>query len=198
LNLLDLLLLAIVAASVAAGFVAGFARGVIGFVAVIGGILFGLWFYGMPAEWLENHGVHAHAAASILGFLVVFFTFQLAGGITGKIIAKLFKWTGLSVVDRLLGAGFGLVRGVLAAVAFVAVMLAFTPSPIPNWMVNSTLLPYAMDASHLCASLAPRALTDAFRRSMDEVRKAWDDQSHKSLDRAKNRKQKSELKRIDQ
>ena len=197
-NLLDLLLLVIVAASLAAGFVAGFARGVIGFVAVLGGILSGFWFYGIPADWLEHHGAGSHTAANILGFLLVFFAFQLVGGITGKIVAKIFKWTGLSFFDRLLGAGFGFVRGVLAAVAFVAVLMAFTPSPPPNWMVDSALLPYAIDASHVCAALAPHALTDAFRTSMDQIRKAWDDQASRATNRGKDRKSKTELKKIDQ
>jgi membrane protein required for colicin V production len=189
------LLIVILAASVAAGFTAGFARAAIGFVAVIGGILFGFWFYGIPADWL-HHYISSPTASNILGFLVVFFTFQLVGGIVGKIIAKLFKWTGLSFIDRILGAGFGFVRGALAAVALVAVLMAFTPAPPPNWMVNSTLLPYAIDASHACAALAPRALTEAFRISMNEIRKVWDDQVRKSLNHGD--KSKSELKKIDQ
>jgi len=194
-NLLDLLLIVILAGSVAAGFVAGFARAAIGFVAVIGGILCGFWFYGIPANWLHRY-ISSTTASNILGFMVVFFGFQLAGGIVAKIIAKLFRWTGLSFVDRILGAGFGAVRGALVAVAFVAVLMAFTPSPPPNWMVNSTLLPYAIDASHVCAALAPRALTEAFRTSMDEVRNVWDAQLRKSREHGD--KSKSELKKIDQ
>ena len=44
----------------------------------------------------------------------------------------LFKWTGLSWLDRLLGGVFGLVRGSVIAVAFVAVLLAFTAKPLPQ------------------------------------------------------------------
>ena len=194
-NLLDLLLIAIVAVSVAVGFVAGFARAAIGFIAVIGGILCGFWFYGIPGDWLHRY-FSSTTLSNILGFLVVFFGFQLAGGIVGKIVAKLFKWTGLTFIDRIMGAAFGLVRGTLAAVAFVAVLLAFNPTPPPNWMIDSTLLPYAIDASHVCASLAPHALTDAFRTSMNEIRKIWDDQVKKAREHAS--KSKSELKKLDQ
>jgi membrane protein required for colicin V production len=194
-NLLDLLLIVMLAVSVAAGFAAGFARAAIGFIAVIGGILCGFWFYGIPGDWLHRY-ISSTTLSNILGFMIVFFGFQLVGGIVGKIVANLFKWTGLSFVDRILGAGFGFVRGTLAAVAFVAVLMAFTPAPPPNWMVNSTLLPYALDASHVCAALAPHALTDAFRISMNEIRKVWDDQVRKAREHGD--KSKSELKKIDQ
>ena len=174
-SLLDLLLLAMVAASVVTAFIAGFARAAIGFIAVIGGMLFGFWFYGIPAGWL-HHYISSATACNLLGFMIVFFGFQLAGGILAKIISKIFKWTGLSWLDRIFGGVFGFVRGALMAVIFVAVLMAFTPKPLPNWMVDSALLPYAIDASDLCAALAPKALKDGFRDSVTEIRKAWDEQ----------------------
>ena len=118
--------------------------------------------------------------SNLLGFFVVFFGFVAAGALIGKLLSKLFKWTGLSWLDRLLGGAFGLVRGSLIAVAFVAVLLAFTPKPLPNWMVDSKLLPYAVDASNLFASLAPHAMKEAFRESMVEIRKDWDEEVKKS------------------
>jgi membrane protein required for colicin V production len=111
----------------------------------------------------------------------VFFAFVIAGALIGKLFSKLFKWTGLSWLDRLLGAGFGFVRGSLIGVAFVAVLLAFTPKPLPNWMVNSMLLPYAVDASNLFAAMAPHALKEAFHDGLTEIRKDWDEQVKKNL-----------------
>src|SRR6185295_15757515 len=97
-----------------------------------------------------------------------------------KIFSKLFKWTGLSWLDRFMGAVFGLVRGALISVALIAVLMAFTPKPPPNWMVESKLLPYAIDASGVLAGLAPNAIKDAFRESMREVRKVWYQELQKS------------------
>ena len=68
-------------------------------------------------------------------------------------------------------------------VAFVAILTAFAPSPKPDWMVESQLLPYAMDASDVCASLAPNGLKTAFHDGLDEIRKAWDDQVKRSKKR---------------
>jgi membrane protein required for colicin V production len=183
-NLLDLLLVIVVGASVVTGFMAGFARVGIGFIAVITGMLFGFWFYGIPAEWLHRH-LSSNTLSKLLGFFLVFYAVVFVGALIGKLLAKLFKWTGLSWLDRLLGGAFGLVRGSLIAVAFIAVLMAFTPKPTPNWMVDSMVLPYAIDASNICAALAPKALKDAFRESMYDIRKAWDDQlkkQHKKKD----------------
>ena len=174
-SLLDLMVLALVAASVVGGFMAGFARGGIGFLAAISGVLCGFWFYGIPAAAVRKQ-IHSLTASNIIGFFVVYLGVVLAGALIGKLLAKLLKWSGLSWLDRFMGAMFGLVRGALVAVAFIAVLLAFVPKPTPNWMVNSTVLPYAIDASNTLAALAPNTIKDTFRESVREIRKIWDEQ----------------------
>jgi membrane protein required for colicin V production len=116
------------------------------------------------------------AVSNFIGFLLVFWAILAIGALFAKVTAKLFKWTGLSWLDRLLGGAFGLVRGALIAVVMIAVLLAFTPKPMPNWMVKSQVLPYAMEASNAIASLAPNAIKNAFRESMLELRRLWNEQ----------------------
>ena len=181
-SLLDLLVVIVVGASVAAGFVAGFARVGIGFLAAILGVVFGFWFYGVPAGWVR-HYVQSTTASNLIGFVLVFWAFLAAGALFAKLISKFFKWTGLTWLDRLLGAAFGLLRGVLIAVALIAVLLAFTPKPMPNWMVQSQVLPYAMEASSAISSLAPGAIKNAFHESMLELRRLWDEQLRESREK---------------
>ncbi|HEX5431461.1 MAG TPA: CvpA family protein [Bryobacteraceae bacterium] len=178
-SLLDLLLIAIIGLSIAAGFVAGFARVGIGLIAAVVGLLFGFWFYGIPAGWIHRY-IGSRTVSDFLGFFIVFFGVLSLGALIGKALSKFFRWTGLSWLDRLLGAVFGFLRGGLIAVIFVAVLLAFTPKPVPNWMVNSRMLPYAVDASNVCASLAPNALKQGFRDGVQEVRKDWNEQLNKA------------------
>jgi len=179
LSLLDLLLAVIVGGSIVFGFLAGFARAGVSFLAAILGVLFGFWFYGIPANFLHRY-IGSETFSNIAGFLVVFFVCVLMGALIGKLLAKLLKWTGLSWLDRMMGAGFGLVRGVVAVVAFVSILLAFTPRPIPNWMSGSLLLPYAIDASNMVATLAPRALKNSVRETVSEMHQLWEDQVRKS------------------
>jgi len=190
-SLLDLIVLLFIAASVVGGFVAGFARSGIGFLAAVFGVLCGFWFYGIPAAAVHKY-VHSVTASNLIGFLVVFFGLMFVGALIGKLLSKLFKRTGLSWLDRLMGAMFGLVRGALIAVAFIAVLLAFMPKPTPNWMVNSTVLPYAIDASNTLAALAPNTIKDAFRESMREIRKIWDEQLREARLKLESKKPKPE------
>ena len=172
-SLLDLLLGLIVLSSVIAGFSAGFARVGIGFCATILGIVFGFWFYETPAAWIHKT-ISSETVSNIFGFLVIFWGVLFVGALVAKAVSSLFKWTGLGWLNRLLGAAFGFVRGALIGVGFVAALLAFAPKPLPNWIVTSVLLPYAINASDICASIAPQALKDAFRASMEEIRKDWE------------------------
>ena len=183
-SLLDILLAVIVGASVLAGFRAGLARASVGFAAAIAAVIFGFWFYGIPAAWFRER-LDSDTAANLFGFFAVFAATLVAGGLLGQLLSKVFKWTGLSWLDRILGAGFGLVRGALVVVAFVAILMAFIPKPIPNWMTGSAMLPYALEASDWCAAVAPYEVKQAFATSLREIRQIWKEQLEGSRRRPK-------------
>jgi membrane protein required for colicin V production len=184
-NLLDLLLFAIVAGSVIAGLISGFTRAAFSIVATIAGILLGFWFYDVPAGWYE--GWVGKTVANMFGFLTVLFIVGLIGTIAGRLVSGAFKVVGLGFADRLAGGAFGLVRGIFAMAAAVAVLVAATPRPVPNWMRGSTLLPYALGASDLISSLAPKALKDSVSSSIGELKNSWNEE----VQRAKNRAEKA-------
>ena len=172
-NFLDLLLVIIVGYSVVTGFMAGFARVGIGFVATLFGVLFGFWFYRMPAAFLQEY-LRSEPASNLLGFFFVFSVFVIAGGVLARILSSAFKWVGLSWLDRFLGAGAGFVRGAFLAVAIVTVITAFAPNPPPNFIVNSKILPYSSAAGSVFAATAPRQLKDSYRQSLAKLHSLWD------------------------
>jgi membrane protein required for colicin V production len=57
-----------------------------------------------------------------VAFVVVFVLILLAVGVLTWLIKKLVESVGLSPVDRVLGAGFGLVRGVVLLLALTVVV----------------------------------------------------------------------------
>ena len=181
-SLLDVILLLVIAVSVFTGFRAGIARVAIGFLAAAMGVVFGFWFYGSPAACVRTY-VHSVTAANLIGFILVFWGFLLAGALVGRVFAKLFKWTGLAWIDKAAGAVFGLVRGALIDVALVAVLMAFTAKPLPNWMVDSKLLPYATGASGALAALAPNPVKTAFVETLHDVRGIWEEQLRASREK---------------
>ena len=171
-NSLDLILIVVVAFSVFTGFMGGLARVGIGFAATLLGILFGFWFYSIPAGWLSVY-LGPGTAANLLGFFMVFLLFVIGGHIVGGILARLFKWVGLSWLDRLLGAGFGFVRGGLLVIAIVTSITAFAPNPPPRFMVQSKIMPYATHGASVLASMAPSSLKDPFYASVEKLRRLW-------------------------
>ena len=182
-NWVDLLLAIVVCASIVSGFMAGFARVGIGTAATFIGIFAGFWCYGLAGAYVLDY-VSSRPLANLIGFFIVFLSIVLLGALIGRLVAAVFKWIGLSWFDRLLGATFGAVRGLLVAIAFVTVFLAFAPNPPPRSITDSLLLPYVVDASNVLSMATPHEIKDAFRQTREKVKRIWDEQlNHKPLRR---------------
>jgi membrane protein required for colicin V production len=180
-NWLDVILLLIIGASVIGSFRKGFSRQVIHLVAVVAGLVLGAWFYGRIAEYLEPH-VSSPAGAKVAGFLIVFFGVVLVGAIISSIVGKFLRVTGLSIVDHLLGAVFGLLRGVLVAVAIIMAAMAFSKgSTPPRAIEESRTAPYISQAARLFAAMAPHELREGFHKSYEQAKVVWDRTVQKNI-----------------
>lgn len=177
-NWVDWVLVAIGVFSILSGFKEGAARVGVGFIATLAGMFAGFWFYGIVAAHFVDY-VKSQALANLIGFFLIFFAVILLGAVIGKALASMFRWIGLSWLDRLLGAALGFVRGVLIAVVLVTVLLAFAPTPPPRSLVESKMLPYVVDASNVLAAATPHEIKDAFRETKDQVKKMWNGVRHK-------------------
>lgn len=171
-NGLDWLLIVAVGASTLFGFRAGFARVVIGLVSGFVGVFFALWFYETPAAWFKGM-VSSPTAAGALGFLVVFAATIAVGGIFARLLAGVFKWAGLSWLDRVLGAGAGFVRGMVLVLAVVGPLLAFAPDPLPPFLSQSKLLPYTTSFGRVMVAVAPKQLREQFDLKVDSLKDLW-------------------------
>jgi membrane protein required for colicin V production len=175
-NWLDILILILVLGSVVTSISKGFSREIIGLTAAIAGFFLGIWFYGPAGAFLLPY-VSSKGVANFCGFVIVFIGVLLIGAIIGIVLKNVLKAAGLSWFDRLLGAGFGLVRGLLLSIALVLAIVAFAPglqgdSP-PRSVVESRLAPYVIDAARLFSAVAPRELKDGFRKRYHQVKDAW-------------------------
>lgn len=173
-NWLDVVLLVILAASVFTSFRKGLSREVIGLVAVVLALLLGSWFYGTAGALFAPY-LSSPAAAHFAGVLLVFCGVLALGALVSWIVGRFLKITGLSIFDHLLGAGFGLARGVLIAVALILGLMAFSPSGHPPAsVVRSRTAPYVIDAARLVASIAPHEVREGFRKTYGQVKSAWE------------------------
>ncbi|HUK15209.1 MAG TPA: CvpA family protein [Bryobacteraceae bacterium] len=195
-NWLDAVLLFIVALSLIAGFRKGLSRQIIGLVSVVVAIVLGLWTYGLAGGWLA-HYVSSRRAANFGGFALVFCGVLLAGSLVGYLLHKFLKFTGLSFFDRILGAGFGVVRGTLISVAVILGIMAFSAEgKPPESVVHSRVAPYAVHAARVFAAMAPHEMREGFRRTYAQVKSAWNGAIEKKLRNAPNAEKDKNEKRI--
>jgi len=172
-NWLDAVLVLLLVWSVVTAFRKGFTREIIGVISVIVGLLAGAWFYGTVAVHLLPY-VSSPAAAKFAGFLLIFCAVLLLGAVVSTLVRKFLRLTGLSFFDRLLGAGFGLLRGGLIGVALVTAMMAFSPeNHPPRAVVESRVAPYVVDGARVVATVAPHELKTGFRNTYEQVKTAW-------------------------
>jgi membrane protein required for colicin V production len=172
-NWLDIVLLIILAASIFSSFRNGLTREIVGLVAVVLALVIGSWFYSLVGGYLLPY-VSSRGIANFLGFILVFVAVLMLGSLVSFIIGKFLKLTGLSIVDHLLGAVFGAIRGVLISVALVMAMMAFAvPGHAPQSVVNSRVAPYVVDAARVCAAMAPYELKEGFHKTYAQVKTAW-------------------------
>src|SRR5579871_6054056 len=123
-NWLDVALGLILLVSIVTSFRKGLAREVIALVSVVTAILLGHWLYGFVGAHLLPY-LSSPAVAHLAGFAVVICGVLLLGSLVSLAVGKFLKVTGLSFVDHLLGAGFGVMRGILISAALVLGIMAF-------------------------------------------------------------------------
>ena len=180
-NWLDIVLALILAASIAAGFHRGLSRQIIGLVSVVLALLLGIWFYGNVGYYLLPYA-STRALANAGGFAVVFCGVLMLGALVSFVVGRFLKVTGLSIVDHLLGAAFGVLRGLVFAIAIIMGVMAFSRGEKPpETVVNSRLAPYVVDAARMFAAMAPHELKEGFRRTYAQVKAAWSDALEKGI-----------------
>jgi membrane protein required for colicin V production len=166
-NLADLLIVIVLVVSVVSAFVKGF------FVEIfsLGGIVLGLFIaaanYGEFSLWVLRV-VHNRAAANLIAFLLIALLVMVLASIAGRLLRSLFRGVGLGIVDRLLGALFGLVEGCVVVTLVLMGIVAFLPRQ--DWLSNSRLAPVFLTAAHGGSQVVPFALGEEIRQGLQALR----------------------------
>jgi membrane protein required for colicin V production len=170
----------------------GFSREIISLAAWILALILGMWFYGTAGSLLLPY-VSSPRIANLIGFLLVVFGVMLCGNFLGWIVSRFLKTIGLSFPDRLLGAAFGLLKGLIVSIALLTAFVAFGPvveqsvEQSDNKTVNGTsgtrasavlhsqIAPYILEASHWAVAIAPMELKSSFQSEYARVKAALGD-----------------------
>jgi membrane protein required for colicin V production len=131
---------------------------VIAFIVAAVVAVFGVRFTGPIAEHFIKTVWLAHVAAILGLFVIVYIVLRMIGGA----LTRGVKMTPLSGIDRLLGLGLGLVRGLVVVGVFFLVMTAATPgSRMPAWITKAKSYPIASLAGHALRQFAPHGFAKA-------------------------------------
>ncbi len=145
--------------------VIGFARGatrevvtVLAFVAAAVIAVFGLRVTGPYAHQLIHTLWLAHVAAILALFIAAYIVLRLFGGA----LTQGVRQTPLSGLDRIIGFGFGLVRGLVVIGLFVLLIQAATPAErMPVWLTRAALFPLGSAAGKALHTFAPKGFAAA-------------------------------------
>jgi membrane protein required for colicin V production len=126
----DLLVLALVVLSALLGLLRGFVREALGLAAWIGAALCALRLYPQAVP-VAHRLIDDDAVAGPVAFLAVFAVLLVAFLLIAAALGALVRGTILGGLDRLLGIGFGALRGF--AVLVIAYVLASPVLPAQDW-----------------------------------------------------------------
>jgi len=173
-NLLDGIVVVILAVSIVLSIMKGFVRELLGLGSLVVGFLLGAWFY-RPAAGLFKGVVKTENIALFLGFSVVFLGTLVVGVLAIWVAQKLIKFAKIQWFDRLLGGAFGFIRGwVLGSIFF----LALTSFDLQSDRVKgSQLAPYFLQGARVIAVVAPYDLKARFLVGYGAVEKWWREHS---------------------
>jgi membrane protein required for colicin V production len=154
-NVLDIIVIVVIALSALLAFARGFVREALSILSWLGAAA--ATYYGLPyvrpyADRLIGSPMVASAAAAIGIFIVSL----VAISILTSAIARRVQRSSLSALDRSLGFLFGAARGVVLACLGVLVISWTIPEPDwPGWMRESKTRPYLANGADYLKSLVP-------------------------------------------
>jgi len=168
-NWIDLTLGVILIVSIISGLHEGFTKTVVNFMASIIGMIVALRYYHVVGHSLHIANLNV---ANMVGFMIVFCGVTILGSVTAGMLAKFVRKLDLVWLDRVLGGGFGFVRGLLFCTIVIWGMMAFFPVQPKLVLSQSRLAPCVMSAARRVADASPDEVKRTFRQSYRELNRA--------------------------
>jgi membrane protein required for colicin V production len=113
--------------------------------------------WGAPLAALLPQAVPGEVIRLILAFVVLFIGARLLMGLLSMAVGALIEAGGLTLADRLLGAIFGLGRGLVIVLAAV-ILCGMTSIPQQDFWKRALLSPWAEDGARTVKPFLPAAL----------------------------------------
>ncbi len=164
---IDVFIIFIIFVSFGFGLYKGFVKETLGLLTLILAFMAAFYSYssGYPLQWLPDGAtdygfsvfetdITGDDIASAIIFILVFLLVLLPGHLLINLLGRMVSDGPLNFFDRLLGGGFGLLRG--AAIVIALVMLAgATRLPLSDWWHESRMLPSFVTGAQYAVEFLP-------------------------------------------
>jgi membrane protein required for colicin V production len=163
-TLFDVIALLILSVSVLVGFVRGALREVATVFAFVAAVVIATVALRITGP-IARTAVHPAWAATAVALVIVFLASYIAIRVLAAgLMRGVHNIRALGALDRILGAAFGLVRGlVVLGVFYLAFNLAPPPTGTPAWIAQARLYPVARACADALRALAPKGSAFAGR-----------------------------------
>jgi membrane protein required for colicin V production len=129
-NILDYIILGLIAFFVVKGIFRGFFRE----ISSLAGIIFGIWignhYYPQMANLLKAY-IPLEKSLSLISFLLLFIVVVISFNLSGILLHHLFKKLLIAWLDRGLGFVLALIKGIIISYLLIVLLIFFIPSKSP-------------------------------------------------------------------
>ncbi len=170
-NPFDIVIIIILSFCLIRGFFRGLVKELSSIIGVLGGYYAAYTYYmevsGFLSGWISNPSY-----LKILSFLIIFCGVFITISILGVVIKYILNIAFLGWVDRICGAGFGGIKGILIVSVLLIILTAFLP--------KSTLIKSSLLAAHVTlvaekmVKVVPEDIKDKFTTRVEKFKKAWE------------------------
>lgn len=160
LTYIDYIIIAILAFSAIISVMRGFVREIMAILTWAVALWVAWKFYDVMAVFLTSY-IQKESLRLPVSFLILFVITMILGGLVNFLCGQLVDHTGLSGTDRILGLGFGLLRGVLV-IGIMLLALQFTPIPSQEAWADSRLVPAFTPVEEWLQGFLPKDMQPSF------------------------------------
>ncbi len=170
-NILDISILVIILFCLIRGGFRGLIKEVSSIVGVFGGFYAAYTYYSHVVLYFSKW-IKGLSYQNIVSFIIIFCMVYIIISLLGVLIRFLFRVAFLGWVDRLMGACFGVMKGVLIASILLMVLTSFL-SKKSMVIKQSKVSPHLVAVSAKLSEVIPDDMKKKFNTNIDGVKKAW-------------------------
>lgn len=168
-GILDIIFIVLLTISILLGLIRGVIREVLSLAGLIASVYLAFTFSDMIANKYVSKFLEDPSISYIVTFVLIIIATLFAVTLVNLFFSQLLKASGLSVLNRILGAIFGVLRGALIC-SILVMVISFIPGvTAQNWWKNSSLVPVFSQLSKSAVKHMPDEMSNYFSQAKDKV-----------------------------